>query len=101
MTSLLHTDGKFLLTHIPTRHGPVKLTIFSPADAEWIADQVSQLPEDLNGVQTGVVNVGDSFIVLERDIDPLQVSFLCQCYRQVNEFNELESPELTVLSCYS
>ena len=97
---MLHADGKFLLTHIPTRHNHVKLTIFSPADAEWITDQVSQLPDDLNGVQTGIVNVGDSFIVLERDINPLEVSFLCQCYRSERKYNELESPELTVLSYY-
>nr|WP_245631799.1 site-specific integrase [Alicyclobacillus ferrooxydans] len=61
---------------------------------------LGQLPEDLNGVQTGGVNVGDSFIVLERDINPQAVSFLCQCYRPGHKYNELESPVLTVLSYY-
>lgn len=92
---------RYIQKTLNTQHGCLTLTIFTPADALWICDQVQRLPDNLHGVQSGIIDVGASFIVLEREVNSSELRFLAQCYRPSDEKGDaLEEPELTVLEHY-
>ena len=70
---------KRITTHHP--YGHVTLTVFTPQDADWIEQHLRQFPIDLHNVRSAIVTIGDSFIVLEREIDQDNLHFAAQSYR--------------------
>ncbi|MCL6600788.1 MAG: hypothetical protein K6T81_18940 [Alicyclobacillus macrosporangiidus] len=90
---------RYIQLTVTTQNGPVTLTVFSPLDALWICEQIRRLPDNLHCVQSGVVNIGDSFIVLEREPCSEGLHFLAHCYRPTDALRRGEDdspPQLDV-----
>jgi hypothetical protein len=77
-------------TQISTHHpfGPVTLTIFTPQDADWIDQHIRNVPLDLNHVQSVILTIGESFVVLEREIEQDTLHFSAQSYRPNDQSDE-------------
>ncbi len=88
-----------LSTHHP--YGPVTLTIFTPQDAAWIDQHIRNIPVDLNCVQSAILTIGESFVVLEREIDQDSLHFSVQSYRPTDHSDEYEiNVHVDVLATY-
>lgn len=72
--------------YLPSSAGTIKLTIFaSDNDAEWVEEQLRPLADSLVGVKSGIVNIGDESIFVDRDRGCIEMSFFVQCYRSVED----------------
>jgi hypothetical protein len=96
---LLHPRYSRITTSHP--YGPVNLTIYTPQDTEWIERSLHSFPVDLHTVRSAIVSIGDSFVVLEREIDRDNLHFAAQSYRPAepseDEFDEIH---VDVLATY-
>lgn len=95
---MFHAKYKRITTHHP--FGPVTLTIFSPQDAEWIERSTNDISMDLHTVRSAIVTIGDSFIVLEREIDRDNLHFAVQSYRPVEPSEDVTDIHVDVLDKY-
>lgn len=83
---------------IVSQSGPIMLTIFGP-DADWACEQVRRVTYDLHAVQSAIIHVGSYFLVIERNISAVELSFFVQCHRS-NKIDKGSEPELEVLDYY-
>ncbi|QQE80446.1 hypothetical protein [Alicyclobacillus sp. SO9] len=81
--------------------GPLTLTIFTPEDAEWIEHHIREISVDLHRVQSAIVTIGNSLIVLDREIDQDTLHFSAQSYRPSGTVDESSDDiEVDVLGEY-
>jgi hypothetical protein len=96
---LFHPRYKRITTHHP--YGPVTLTIYTPKDSEWIEESLRNVPVDLHTVRSAIVTVGDSFVVLEREIVQDHVHFAAQSYRPAEPDDDVTAEiHVDVLATY-
>jgi len=61
-----------------------------------------EFPMDLSNVQSAIVTIGDSFVVLERQIDQNNLHFAVQCYRPAEPSDDdMAEIHVDVLATYS
>lgn len=95
------SDSKYV--QVTTHHpfGPVKLTIYTPQDVDWIERHIHSLQVDLHTVQSAIVTIANSFIVLEREIDHDELHFAVQTYRTPDSRDDgTEDIEVDILAGY-
>lgn len=95
-------DDKYIRIETHHPYGPVTLTVYTPSDAEWIERHIRDISLDLHHVQSAIVSVAKSFIVLEREIDQEHLHFAAQSYRPPDDLDESSDDiAVDVLAHYS